>query len=147
MSTFRVSASAEVEAAPADVYAVFADYHQKHPAILPKGFTLILESGGTGAGTVFRLETKALGSTRAYRMAVTEPEPGRLLMEAEIGGGVVTTFRVEPLGPRRASVTITSDFPRRPGILGGVEAALVRAVAGAQFRQELRNLAALLARG
>jgi hypothetical protein len=133
-----------VEAAPEEVYAVFADYRDRHPRILPKGFDLTVESGGQGAGTIFRLTTRAMGATRSYRMAVTEPRPGRVLMESEIGGGVVTTFTVKPAGGGRAHVTISSDFPQRTGILGRLEAALIRAVGRAQFRQELRNLVALL---
>ena len=37
------------------------------------------QSGGVGAGTITRFKVTAGGRTRAYRMLVDEPVPGRVL--------------------------------------------------------------------
>jgi hypothetical protein len=48
-----VVASAHIAAAPAQVYAIIANYREGHPRILPKEFSgLTVEQGGIGAGTI-----------------------------------------------------------------------------------------------
>ena len=101
----RVSAERVLDA-PADVvYHLIADYREHHrpEGFLPPAFTdLVVEQGGVGTGTVIRFTKKLAGQSRTTTAAVTEPAPGRVLVET--GPGVVTTFTVEPAGAQRARV-------------------------------------------
>src|SRR5438045_3283999 len=94
--THTITASARMDAAPEKLYAIIADYHEGHPRILPKQFSgLKVEKGGVGAGTVIRFQMRAFGATRNFRGEVTEPEPGRVLVETYLEPNPsVTTFRV-----------------------------------------------------
>ena len=109
--------------APADVvYHLIADYREHHrpEGFLPPAFTdLVVEQGGVGAGTVFRMTMKLAGSSRTMIAAVSEPEPGRVLVET--GPGVVTTFTVEPESGHRARVRFDTVMDA-----GGLEGILTR---------------------
>jgi hypothetical protein len=86
---------------PAPVaYHCLADYrtHHRPDGFLPPAFSdFEVHRGGVGAGTEASW-TVDLGGGRARRMSatITEPEPGRRLVET--GDGVVTTFTVAPSG-------------------------------------------------
>jgi hypothetical protein len=92
--------------APADVvYHLIADYREHHrpEGFLPPAFTdLVVEQGGVGAGTRIRFTMKMAGRTQSATATISEPVPGRVLVES--GPGVVTTFTVEPEGADRARV-------------------------------------------
>lgn len=77
MSTITIEQSAVIDGRPDEVYAIFADYHQAHPAILPRPFftNLTVTEGGNGAGTTFTAEMNVFGTHFTYHMAVTEPQP------------------------------------------------------------------------
>lgn len=111
MPMIRVAAIARVEA-PADVtYSILADYHVGHPSILPPTFrNLVVESGGVGAGTRIRFEMKMGWKTRQLQAVITEPEPGRVLVESYPETGAVTTFTVTPLGEDLCQVQISSEW-------------------------------------
>ena len=85
---------------PADVvYGCIANYQRHHrpDGFLPPEFTSMeVERGGVGDGTVIRFTSKIGGAARQLRQEVSEPEPGRVLVEA--GSGARTTFTVEPEG-------------------------------------------------
>lgn len=141
VSRIRASASAVIDAAPAVVYAILADYRDGHPRILPPAYfgRLVVDEGGVGAGTRIRVEVRMPAQTRVVAMEVTEPEPGRVLREQEIGGGPVTTFTVDAADDgRRASVSIETSWERR-GVQAVIERwlapALLRRVYAAQFRR------------
>jgi hypothetical protein len=120
--SYRVSASRRIAAAPARIYAVLADYHVGHPSILASAFSnLVIEEGGVGAGTVVRFDMRVLGKTQRVRGVVSEPEPGRVLVESYPESGVITTFQVDAAAPAEAVVTIASDVPVRPGLAGSIE--------------------------
>jgi hypothetical protein len=142
MSAIRVSASAVVDAPPGVVYSVLADYRTGHPSILPprtfRDFEV--QRGGTGAGTVISFSMRVLGRTRTFRAEVTEPEPGRTLVESYPGSGEVTTFTVDPAGAGRSSVTITTEWAAR-GLAGLVQRLLAPPVLRRVYAEELRNLA------
>jgi hypothetical protein len=55
-----------------------------------------VERGGVGNGTVISFKMKLGGQTRTVTQTVTEPRPGRVLLEANDDGQ--TTFTVEPEG-------------------------------------------------
>jgi hypothetical protein len=140
---YAVTARARVNAPPERVYAIIADYRVGHPAILPKQFTsLVVETGGTGAGTVIRCELRVLGQKQAFRAAVTEPQPGRVLVETIIEGDpLVTSFTVDPAdGGRASEVTISSVITRKPGVRGIIERFLSPRILAPMYRDELQLL-------
>ena len=53
------------------------------------------------------------GKVMSLRMEVTEPQPGRVLMESDVASDMVTTFTVEPSdGGRDSRVTIATRWTR-----------------------------------
>jgi hypothetical protein len=87
---------------PADVvYHCLADSRGHHRAgeLLPPVFTdpQVLR-GGAGAGPVIRFTTRMAGRTVPRTQEVSEPAPGRVLVEW--GDGEGSTFSVEPRGER-----------------------------------------------
>ena len=146
MRPFRATASAVVEAPPELVYGTIADYHKGHPSILPTQYfiSLEVEQGGVGAGTVFNCRMKVFGNIQSFRAVISEPEPGRVIVETGLDeGGVVTTFVVEPVNTgKHAAVTITTDgSTRRRGVLGSIEGLLATRFLERVYRKELRQLA------
>lgn len=139
----RLSASAVVEAPPERVWEVLTDYHDEHDRILPRPpfGAMEVEEGGRGAGTVFRLEMRAFGSTRTTRGVVTEPEPGRVLLETYPAERGATSFTLVP-GPRPGTteLTIASEFPARRGIAGVLEGWLLRSFLPGVYRREMAQL-------
>jgi hypothetical protein len=142
----RAEASAVVGAAAADVYRMIADYRNGHPRIIPPRYfrDLQVEEGGYGNGTVIRYDLLAFGTTRHARARVTEPEPGRVLVETDLDIGAVTTFLVEPIGPAKSRVTIATDVPTHAGPLGWIERAVTRPLLNRAFVAELAQLDAEL---
>src|SRR5215510_10711701 len=123
IATFVVSRTAEI-GAPADrLYGIIADYRNGHPRILPPAFTgLTVEAGGVGAGTRIRVGMRVLGRVMTFPAEVSEPNPGRVLVERNFGDRPsVTTFTVDRLDPARSRVTISTELPARAGILGRLE--------------------------
>jgi len=118
----KVQASAErtIDAPAGQVYGYLADMHQ-HPRFLPPAFSdFQVEEGGVGAGTVTSFAVTAGGRTRNYRMRVTEPEPGRTLVESDANSSLVTTFNVEPQGGK-SLVRISTSWDGATGIGGFFE--------------------------
>ncbi len=148
MRRIQVEVSGEFEA-PADmVYRILADYRNGHPAILPKAYfkELSVEGGGTGAGTIFRLTMNSMGAILEFRQIVSEPEPGRVLVESEVDGDVVTTFTVDPRSPgERSHVMIQTDKVKRPRLIGRIEALPIPGLLRRIYRAELDQLAAYVA--
>lgn len=147
--TYEVAVARQIDAPAARVYAVFADYREAHPRILPPRFFsgLEVEDGGYGAGTRLVVRTKFGGRTRVIRGIVTEPEPGRRLVETYPGDRMETSFLVEPRsGEHACSVRIATTFPRHRGPIGWIERRLVRRLLHRVYADELDLLAAYLRR-
>jgi hypothetical protein len=129
--------------APADVvYGIIADYRNGHPHILPRQYFewLEVEQGGRGEGTVIRFQMRVLGQTRVLRAVVTEPEPGRVLVETDTGGaGPVTTFTVEPKGAG-SHVTFSTKLASAGGPLGMLERFVLKRVLKRIYAAELAQL-------
>jgi len=125
-SILHVAASADIPAGSAEVYRLLADYRAGHPRIIPPEFfrDFRLEAGGYGAGTVITFDMVILGRTQHLRALVSEPEPGRVLLESYPDSGATTTFAVNPLGDERSRVTISTALPVRSGLSGAIERAL-----------------------
>ena len=121
MPRHQVSATGLVKAAPARVYAILADYRDGHPHVLPRPpfGELVVEQGGTGAGTVIRFDMRVLGRTRRARGVVTEPAPGRVLAET-YEDGTVTSFTVDPVG-NQSRVRIETSWEASRGVSGLIE--------------------------
>src|SRR5918994_3395799 len=101
----KLSAERVLDAPAEVVYHLISDYREHHRAapegFLPDAFTdLQVERGGVGAGTEIRFTSKLGGRTQTATASITEPEPGRVLLEK--GPGVETTFTVEPEPGQRA---------------------------------------------
>jgi len=139
-----VTASAVIPARRERVYALIANYHEGHPRIVPKQFSgLVVEQGGIGAGTVIRFQMTVFGRKQTFRAAVTEPEPGRVLVETDLdANGAVTTFTVDQ-GPAPADsrVTIFTELKVRSGFPGLIEKALSTLLLRPMYVKELENLA------
>lgn len=129
--------------APAEmVYHLISDYaehHTDHPrGFLPDAFYgTVVEQGGVGAGTVVRFTSKLGGRPQTMTASISEPEPGRVLVET--GQGVETTFTVEPEGDQRARVRFDTTLEA-----GGFMGLLIRLLAPGMIRptyaQELERL-------
>jgi uncharacterized protein YndB with AHSA1/START domain len=144
MPQHTISAAALIPAPPQQVYGIIADYRDGHPHILPKPHfvSLTVEQGGVGAGTVIRFQMRLMGRLQTFRAAITEPEPGRVLVETDIQTGAVTTFTVEPRADaQQAAVTIKTTTSVREGFLGRLEAWLATRLLRPIYVQELAQLA------
>ena len=144
MGSYTVSMAAIIPAPPAKVYRILADYHRHHPRIVPpehfRNFQVL--EGGVGAGTRTRFQVRVLGSVREVNHVVSEPEPGRVLMEAEPDGSSPTRFTVEPSDGERTRLTIASELSSRPGAAGIVERWITSMALRRIYRKELARIAA-----
>jgi hypothetical protein len=86
-----------------------------------------------------------MGQLQTFQSVVTEPEPGRVLVETN-DNGYVTTFTVEPRAEgRQAYVTIATEMSVRAGWLGRLESWFVTRLMQPVFVKELAQLAAVAA--
>jgi hypothetical protein len=150
MSTLHAHASAVIDASPETIYGLIADYRAGHPQILPQKYfrDLIVEEGGYGAGTVIRFTTRAGGKEVPYRMIVTEPEPGRVLVETDTApaSSLATTFTVAPVaGGAQARVEIATEWEASRGFAGLMERLLYPVAMRRIYRQELRQIGVVTA--
>ena len=140
-----VTVSSVIPARPERVYALIANYHDGHARILPKQLSgLTVEEGtGMGAGTVIRFEVSVLGKRQTMRAAVTEPEPGRVLVESSLDDdGPITTFTVNPgTAPADSHVMISTELPVRSGLMGRIERSFSTLLLRSMYAKELQNLA------
>lgn len=139
-----ISASAVIPARRDRVYSLLANYNDGHQRILPRQFTSVtVEVGGVGAGTIIRVHMSFLGKRQTYRAAITEPEPGRVLVETNLeANSWVTTFTVNPgSAPADSNVTISTELPVRAGFPGKMERILSTLLLRPMYVKELQNLA------
>ena len=140
-----VSASAKIPAPPGRVYGIIANYVDEHPRILPPEFSgLVVEQGGIGAGTIIRFKLRVLGRTQNYRAVITEPEPGRVLVERYLEPeGTMTTFTVDPeAGGAQSLVTFSTAMPVKSGFVGKIERFVSTRALRPIFIRELQLLSA-----
>lgn len=142
MGELQIVVTSELSAPPSAVYALLSDYQKGHPAILPKAFTQItVLQGGQGAGTVVRADMRTMGQNSTFHLTVTEPEPGRVLVEEDAEAGVHTTFTVEPLdGGTRSRVTIASIMRGPRGPLAWLQGPMMANYTRKLYREELAKL-------
>ncbi len=143
MSKAHVEISAHIPATPEQVYAILKDYITHHPRILPGEYfyDFKLEEGGLGAGTVFRVKVRAMGREIPFHMRVSEPEPGRRLVETELDTGMATSFILTPESSGESRLTIASEWQPAEGLSGLLERLgnpiLMRKI----YKEELQNIA------
>ena len=146
MARYRLLASTLVHAPAERVYGIIADYQNGHQRILPRPpfVGLKVEQGGVGAGTVVNFQMKIMGQTRSFRSTISEPEPGKVLVETDPVAGTVTTFTVEPReGGQAALVTIETDTPVRAGLAGRIEGWMAARLLKPVYEKELKLLEAI----
>ena len=146
MATHQVSASRHIQAAARKVYDLIADYRHGHPRILPKPYfrSLNVEQGGYGAGTIINFQMQLMGRTQSFRSTITEPEPGRILVETDMNTGAITTFTVDPLSDgQEALVTITTTTMVPDGLAGKIQGWLTTQLLRPVYEKELDQLAAV----
>jgi hypothetical protein len=143
LEIMRTTFSAErVMAASADViYHCIADYrdHHRPEGFLPPAFTdFVIDRGGVGAGTQAHWVVDAGGRRRAVSATITEPVPGRRLVET--ASGIETVFSVEPTEDgARVRFETTMDEGGLQGLLTRLFAArLILPI----YHDELRRLEA-----
>jgi hypothetical protein len=144
MTHYHAEASDIINAPPEQVYAILADYHEGHPAILPARYFsgLTVTAGGQGEGTAVTVHMNVFGAKAVYNMVVSEPEPGRVLVEEDQAAGVVTTFALEPLnGAGQTRLTISTKARASSGLRGLIEKLANPAIMRKIYREELRQLA------
>jgi hypothetical protein len=121
-------------------YHCLADYREHHrpDGFLPPAFSAFeVHRGGIGAGTEASW-TVDLGGGRKRRMSatITEPEPGRRLVET--GDDVVTTFTVAPAGDG-CVVRFDTEFDE-PGLSGILLRLAIGRLLGPLYADELERL-------
>jgi hypothetical protein len=126
--------------APAELtYGLIAD-DAHHQQFLPEAFSNFkVLSGGVGAGTVHSFDITAGGRVRSYVMDVSEPEPGRVLVEKDRGSSLVTTFTVTPDGAG-CRVRITTTWQGAGGVGGFFERTFAPKVLRKLYADELSRL-------
>ena len=143
MAAFHFAAERLLDA-PADVvYHCLRDYttHHRHQpdGFLPPAFTsLEVLRGGVGAGTLIRFTTRVGGRSVTRTQEVSEPEPGRVLVES--GDGEGSTFTVEPRDGRthlRIETTL-----RTTGLEALVMPLLGSRILGPLYQDEMQRLEA-----
>ena len=145
MGQIKVKAAEVLDARPEDVYAIIADYWKAHPSILPKEslYDLQVEEGGYGAGTIIRFKSRILGVEQAFHHRVSEPEPGRVLVEQDIDTvqNLATSFTVIPIEEgQKSQVEISTTMNASPGIRGFAERVVVSIFNPRIYRKELKLL-------
>jgi hypothetical protein len=144
MAHYNVSASALIPANLETVYALIADYKNGHTRIIPKPYFLSLnvEKGGYGEGTIIDFQMKLMGQIQSFHSVITEPTPGRILVETDQNTGAATTFSLEPRKDGKQSfVTITTALPVADGITGQIRGWFIARLLRPVYVQELQQLA------
>ena len=142
MRQHEISASMWIPVPAAQVYRTIADYQEGHPRILPKPpfVSLTVLKGGIGAGTEISFVMKVMGKLNTTRAVISEPEPGRVLVETT-DSGIISTFTVEPREQNRhAFVTIHTAMPVRNGLLGKLEGWTATQLLFPAYQRELYQL-------
>ena len=140
MAPISVSAERTVGAPAPEVYGYIADHREHHANFLPPAFSdFQVESGGVGAGTITRFKLTAGGRTRQLRTEVTEPEPGRVLIESDTLSSSVTTWTVTPEG-NACQVRISTTWQGAGGVGGVFERLFAPRVLRRLYDDELNRL-------
>ncbi len=121
MSHIFVKKEQIIEASPAEVFDVLADYASRRPRILPPNYLhYAVEKGGHGGGTVIRYLLQAGGRERPYEMHVEETLKGQMLTERDQASSLVTRWSVLPVdGGQKSRVSVETDWESAASGIGG----------------------------
>ena len=147
MGTNEVAVSRTIDATADTIYSIIADYETHHPHILPEAYFSGLEilEGGVGAGTRINVHAIVYGSQQTLHMGVAEPQPGRVLTETDLNGGMKTTFALQPVGDQQTVVTITTAWPPASGLQSLFNRLMLPRYVRRMLEAELEQLAAYVA--
>jgi Polyketide cyclase / dehydrase and lipid transport len=148
MGQIKVKATEVLDARPEDVYSTIADYRKEHPRILPKEnlYDLQVEEGGYGAGTIIRFKSRILRVEQSFYQRVSEPEPGRVIVEQDIDTkqNFATTFTVIPVEEgKKSQVEISTTMNASPGFRGFAERVVLSIFNPRIYRKEMKLLEAV----
>jgi hypothetical protein len=135
-------AQGPVAAPPDVVYRYLSDMQNHHPHFLPPAFSdFEVVAGGVGEGTVVTFQFAAGGRRRDFRQTLTEPEPGRRMVETDAKSSSVTTFMVDPVDAGKSSkVTISTRWNGARGINGFFERIFAPRVMRGIYIDQIRRL-------
>jgi hypothetical protein len=140
MTTLQVSREAPIGAPAELVYGLIRNYQEHHFRFLPTAFSgYRVERGGVGEGTEVSFAVTAGGMKRRYHVRVTEPLPGRELVETDLLSGAVTRFLVTP-EETHCRVRFETTWEASPGIAGLFERWLAPTLMQRLYRDELGRL-------
>ena len=91
-------------------------------------------------------KSRVLGVEQSFHQRVSEPEPGRVLVEQDIDSvqNVTTTFRVIPVEQgQKSHVEISTMINASPGLKGFVERVVLSIFNPKIYRKELKLLEAV----
>ena len=142
MGVNTASAEGTVAAPPESVYRYLSDMQDHHRHFLPPAFSEFrVVSGGVGEGTVVTFRFSDGGRTRDFRQTLTEPEPGRRMVETDANSSSVTTFVVDPVeGGESSKVTISTRWNGAGGVGGFFERMFAPRVMRGIYRDQIRRL-------
>jgi hypothetical protein len=123
MATLHVETERTVQADPATVFGLVSDYAEGRPRYLPPNYAgYEVEEGGRGAGTTVRYVLHAARRERPYRMQVTQPDAGLVVVEKDAGSSLTTTWTVVPgADGKRSTVRLVSEWEGAGGVGGFFE--------------------------
>jgi hypothetical protein len=145
MITNKFSVSKIISSPPSIVYSIIADYKNSHPKILPNPpfVSLVVEKGGIGAGSVIKVQMKVARKLQTFRAVVSEPEPGRVLVETN-DNGYITNFTIEPCNDGKNSyVTFTTSIQDDSKLSKKIEFFFSKMILPSVYKKELENLNSL----
>ena len=142
MGVNTASAQGPVAASPDVVYRYLSDMQNHHPHFLPPAFSdFHVVAGGIGEGTVVTFQFAAGGRRRDFRQTLTEPEPGRRMVETDANSSSVTTFLVDSVDAGKSSkVTISTQWNGARGIGGFFERIFAPRVMRGIYIDQIRRL-------
>ncbi len=144
----RVEVERVIGRSATDVLALLRDYRQTRPRILSEHFQdYAVQSGGEGSGTVVGYVLRAGRRERRYRMAVDEPDPGRVLRERDEHSTLVVTWTtISESGGERATVNVVVSWEGASGVGGFFERRFAPAAVRSIYERVLANLGAVAER-
>jgi uncharacterized protein YndB with AHSA1/START domain len=118
----RVDAERTIPAPAEQVYQLLADYREGRPRVLPANYQdWTVEQGGRGAGTVVSYRFRATRRrVRPMTVEVSEPAPGRTLVERDRRSSLVNTWTLTPVAGGTA-VRVATQWQGGGGIGGFFE--------------------------
>ena len=146
MSEIAVVVDQTYDAAPEAVFAALADYAGVRPKILAPEFTdFEVLDGGVGAGTRIGYNLHATKKrVRAVEAVVTEPTPGRQLLEADSKSSLLVLWDVVAAAGGGSRVTVRVNWQGAGGIGGFFERRFAPAGIRRIYTAELARLQTVL---